>query len=112
MMQFRKLAILSLCYAVFVTVLSPARAQEVSFKGKQVTIYVGFSPTSGIGYDTYARTLARHYAKHIPGHPQIIVQNVPAGGGMVAANNTFNISPRDGTALGVVKRMISALPKE
>jgi tripartite-type tricarboxylate transporter receptor subunit TctC len=85
-----------------VTLAGSAAAQEVEqfYTGKTITIAVPSGP--GGGYDTYARTLARHYTKHIPGHPQIIVQNVPAGGGMVAANNTFNISPRDGTALAVL----------
>ena len=77
-----------------------AQTVEQFYTGKAITIAVPSGP--GGGYDTYARTLARHFSKHIPGHPQIIVQNVPAGGGMVAANNTFNISPRDGTALGVL----------
>ena len=85
-----------------VALAGSAAAQDVEqfYTGKAITIAVPSGP--GGGYDTYARTLARHYAKHIPGHPQIIVQNVPAGGGMVAANNTFNISPRDGTALAVL----------
>jgi tripartite-type tricarboxylate transporter receptor subunit TctC len=42
---------------------APAQAQDAGFKPKQITIYVGFSPTTGIGYDTYARTLAMFYGK-------------------------------------------------
>lgn len=104
MMQFRKLAILSLCYAVFVTVLSPARAQEVSFKGKQVTIYVGFSPTSGIGYDTYARVLAQVFGRHLPGNPTVVVANKPGGGSMTAANYVAQVAPKDGTEIAIVGR--------
>ena len=80
----------------------PVHGQEVEqfYAGKSITMAVPSGP--GGGYDTYARTLARHYSNHIPGHPQIVVQNVPAGGGMVAANNTFNISPKDGTALALL----------
>ncbi|MBX9738542.1 MAG: hypothetical protein K2X62_00630 [Beijerinckiaceae bacterium] len=77
-----------------------AQQSEPFFAGKSITLVVPSGP--GGGYDTYARTLGRHYSKHIPGRPQIIIQNVPGGGGMVAANNLYNLSPRDGTALAML----------
>ena len=98
----KKLARISALAISVLAALSPASlAQEASFySGKTITLLV--PSAAGGGYDTYARTLARHYPKHIPGRPTIIVQNVPAGGGMVAANNLFNLSPRDGTAIGML----------
>src|SRR3954464_15829386 len=79
-----------------------AADQEVAkfYAGKTITLAVPSGP--GGGYDTYGRTLARTYGKHIPGQPSIVVQNVLGGGGMVAANNLYNVSPRDGTALGLL----------
>ncbi|MBX9759964.1 MAG: hypothetical protein K2Y29_14395 [Beijerinckiaceae bacterium] len=87
--------------AVALTAPSLAQAQESSFyTGKTITLAVPSGP--GGGYDTYARTMARHYPRHIAGRPQIVVQNTPGGGGLVAANNLYNLAPRDGTALAVL----------
>lgn len=79
-----------------------AADQDVAkfYAGKTITLAVPSGP--GGGYDTYGRTLARTFSKHIPGQPSIVVQNVLGGGGMVAANNLYNVSPRDGTALGLL----------
>jgi tripartite-type tricarboxylate transporter receptor subunit TctC len=69
------------------------------YSGKQINLVIGFSP--GGGYDAYARVLARHMGKHIPGNPKIIVKNMPGAGGTVAANYVFNVSPKDGSELGL-----------
>ena len=84
--------------------LTPASAQspEEFYKGKTVTIYVGYSP--GGGYDTYARTVARQIGKHIPGNPTIIVKNEPGAGSMKLTNELYNSLPQDGTALGIIGR--------
>lgn len=74
----------------------PARAQEDSFfAGKTVTILVGFSP--GGGYDHYARVLARHIGGHIPGKPNVIVQNMPGAGSFTAVRHLDGPAPKDGT---------------
>jgi tripartite-type tricarboxylate transporter receptor subunit TctC len=80
---------------------SVARADPVSdfYKGKDITIQVGFG--AGGGYDTTTRLFARYFGKHIPGHPSVIVQNMPGAGSMVAANSLFNVAPKDGTVLAV-----------
>lgn len=75
-----------------------ANAQPVTkfYKGTSITMYVG----SGVGggFDNYARVFARHYRDHIPGHPSIIVKNMPGGAGLVAENYLYNSAPRDGSA--------------
>lgn len=82
-------------------VAAPAAAQDGGFfAGKTISLAVPSGP--GGGYDTYARTFARYFPKHIPGKPQIVVQNTPGGGGLVAANNLYNLAARDGTALAVL----------
>src|SRR5215211_6162453 len=76
---------------------APARADAVSnfYTGKTVNLVIGYAP--GGGYDLYARTLARHMARHIPGNPNIIVQNMPGAGSLKAANFLYTIAPKDGT---------------
>ena len=74
----------------------PCRAQEADFyRGKQVTLVVSTEP--GTVYDAYARLLAQFMPAHIPGHPIIVAQNMPGGGGLRAANYVNNIAARDGT---------------
>jgi tripartite-type tricarboxylate transporter receptor subunit TctC len=84
--------------ALAVAPASVALAQ-VSFKDKTITFSVGNAP--GGGYDAYTRALARVMPKHLPGNPNIIVQNVPAAAGMILANQIYNVAPRDGTAFGM-----------
>jgi tripartite-type tricarboxylate transporter receptor subunit TctC len=88
----------------------PARAQAPAefYRGKTVTLTVGYS--TGGGYDIYARTLARHMSKHIPGNPTIVVQNAPGAGSMRAANMIYNVVPKDGTAFGMFGRGIALEP--
>ena len=89
---------------------STACAQSVAefYKGKQIDLYIG-TPTGG-GYDQYGRTLGRHMPRHIPGHPQIVFRNMPAGGGRQAMNHVYNVAPADGTAFGTTLRNIAFDP--
>jgi tripartite-type tricarboxylate transporter receptor subunit TctC len=84
--------------------VAAAHADEVAdfYRGKQVTLYVGFSP--GGGYDAYARLLARHLGKYIPGNPIVVVQNMPGAGSLRAANFIYSVAPKDGTAFGLFAR--------
>ena len=74
---------------------------ETFYRGRTLTIGSPNSP--GGGYDIYLRALARHLAKYIPGNPNIIVQNVPAAGGMALANQLYNTVPKDGSYFGMVR---------
>jgi tripartite-type tricarboxylate transporter receptor subunit TctC len=80
----------------------PAAAQGVEqfYRGRQVTIVVGFNV--GGAYDPYARAVARHLPKHLPGAPNIVIRNMPGAGSVVAANHLYNVSPKDGSELGVI----------
>ncbi|HEX9786969.1 MAG TPA: tripartite tricarboxylate transporter substrate-binding protein [Candidatus Binatia bacterium] len=73
------------------------RAQESFFKGKQIRIIVGLS--TGGGYDRAARLLARHIGKHIPGNPDLVVQNMPGAGSVTAANYVWGVAKPDGLTL-------------
>ena len=69
----------------------PAAADEVAdfYKGKTFTIVVGHEV--GTGFDVYARTLQRHLSRHIPGNPNVVVQNMAGASGVNAANWLFNV---------------------
>jgi tripartite-type tricarboxylate transporter receptor subunit TctC len=72
------------------------------YAGKQISLVVG-APAGG-GYDLLGRVVSRHMAKHIPGAPGIIVQNMPAANSIAATNHLANVAPRDGTAIALVQR--------
>jgi tripartite-type tricarboxylate transporter receptor subunit TctC len=78
------------------------------YKGKRVKIIVGAS--SGGGYGTYARMVAAHLGKYIPGNPRIIAQFMQGAASIRAANYVYNVAPQDGTVLGAVQRAIPFLP--
>jgi len=79
-----------------------AWAQPQPYAGKTVTIIVGYKP--GGGYDAMARLLARHLPKHIPGKPTVIVQNMPGGNSIIAANYLYSSAKPDGLTLGTFNR--------
>lgn len=84
-----------------------ADAVEDFYKGKTITMIVSYGP--GGGYDTYGRILAQHMAKHIPGKPTIIINNMPGAGSLKGANYIYNVAPKDGTAFGIFARNIPLL---
>lgn len=85
---------------------APAHADAVAtfYKGKQVQVIVGYGP--GGGYDIYARMLARHMGQYIPGNPNLVVQNMPGAGSLIATNFIYNRAQRDGTVFGIVDRSL------
>jgi tripartite-type tricarboxylate transporter receptor subunit TctC len=90
--------------------ITSAHAQSVAdfYKGKSITQAISFSV--GGGYDLYARTLARHMGKHIPGNPTIVPQNMPGAGGLRVAQFFYNAAPRDGLTFGTFTRMAGIAP--
>ena len=79
---------------------SKAGAQEDNFyRGKTITIIIPIGP--GGAYDAYARLIARHLGKQLPGNPTIIARNMPGAGGVIASNYLYNSAPQDGTTLAI-----------
>jgi tripartite-type tricarboxylate transporter receptor subunit TctC len=76
--------------------MAPAAAQDF-YKGKTLTIVVGFTP--GGGFDLYARVLARHMGRHIPGNPDVIVQNMPGAASLKSVLYLDTAAPRNGTVM-------------
>jgi tripartite-type tricarboxylate transporter receptor subunit TctC len=87
-----------------------ARADAVAdfYKGRTISILVGFGP--GGGYDLYARAVARHFGAHMPGQPNVVVKNVPGAAGLSLVNSLYKVTPRDGTEFGTFNRTIPLDP--
>jgi tripartite-type tricarboxylate transporter receptor subunit TctC len=85
-----------------------ARAEDVAafYRGKNLRILVGYGP--GTGYDVYARLLGRHMARHMPGQPGIVIQNMPGAASLTMANHLYNVAPHDGSAIGMPARWVFA----
>jgi tripartite-type tricarboxylate transporter receptor subunit TctC len=82
----------------------PAGAQSDAgpYAGESVRMIIGFGP--GGGYDRWARAIAQHIGKHLPGKPDVISQNMPGAGSYVAASYLYNVAPKDGTVIGAIAR--------
>lgn len=91
---------------------SSARADDAAlarfYKGRNIQLYIGYS--AGGGYDIYARVLARHMGKHIPGNPTVVPQNMPGAGSLRLANYLYNVAPKDGTAFATFARGMATEP--
>jgi tripartite-type tricarboxylate transporter receptor subunit TctC len=72
-------------------------AQTPFYQGKTITLVAG--TTAGSQYDAHARLIAQHWGKHIPGNPDIIVQNMPGAGSLIAANHLYNVAKPDGLTI-------------
>jgi tripartite-type tricarboxylate transporter receptor subunit TctC len=89
-----------LFFAINSSVIFPGYGQTPNFQGKTVTIVVG--TVAGDLYDLYARAIALFMGKYLPGNPNIIVQNMPGAGHMIAANYVYNVAKPDGLTLGAI----------
>lgn len=87
---------------LFWLIAAPHSGQAASadefYRDKVIRIIVGFSP--GGGFDTFARTVARHLGKHIPGNPTVAVENMTGAGSLIAANHVYKVAKPDGLTIG------------
>lgn len=93
----KKMWVWTLCFAFLSAPASAASVQDF-YKGKTIRIVVGFAP--GGATDTNARLLQKVLSKYIPGTPNIVIENKPGGGSMLAANTVYNTEAKDGTVIG------------
>ena len=85
------------------------RSPPITFSsGRPLSLIVSFN--AGGGADAYARLMARHLGRHIPGTPTVIVKNMPGAGGLQAANYLYNVSPKDGSEVAMFPGNIASLP--
>jgi tripartite-type tricarboxylate transporter receptor subunit TctC len=87
-----------------------AQADEVAdfYKGKVINVVIAFS--AGGGYDLYARLLAKHMGKFIPGNPTLVPQNMPGAGTLKATKYLYAVAPKDGTTIGIFSRSMPLAP--
>ena len=93
----KRRGILSLIMAFMAIGGASAQADDF-YKGKTIRLVVGFS--AGGGFDTYARALARHMSKQIPGNPSVVVENMTGAGSLIAANHVYKVAKPDGLTIG------------
>ena len=81
-----------------------ALADDVAdfYRGKTINVVIGYTP--GGGYDVFARLLARHMGRYIPGNPAMIPQNMPGAGSRNAGMYLYSVAPKDGTVIGTIGR--------
>jgi tripartite-type tricarboxylate transporter receptor subunit TctC len=96
-MKIRLMA--AVAYVAAIVFISGSAAAATDFyKGKTLSIQVGTTP--GGGFDSYARALARHLGRHIPGNPSVIVENQPTAGGLMSANYVYKVAKPNGLTIG------------
>jgi tripartite-type tricarboxylate transporter receptor subunit TctC len=98
------------CIAAALIVTQPARADGIEefYKGKTISLVIGYSV--GGGYDTYGRLLARHLGKYISGNPTVLPQNMTGAGSLKAANYLYSVAPKDGSVIGTFSRSQGIAP--
>src|SRR5688572_27535559 len=98
----------ALCWLDVLCGAVQAQTVEEFYKGKTIKVIVGVPP--GGNYDISARLMARYLGKYIPGHPSVVVQNLPGAGGLVVANRLYaDKSENDGLTLAVIERSVAQL---
>ena len=104
-------------FAALALASGPGLADPVAdfYKGRQINWIL--SAGAGGGYSQYARAFAPYFSEHIPGKPNIIVQNMPGGGSLNVMNSIYNVAPKDGLTLaefleGEVRTILRGRPKQ
>jgi tripartite-type tricarboxylate transporter receptor subunit TctC len=100
MKTFTTMAIVAIAAVLFGSSPAVNAQAEPFYQGKSIKIVVGF--TSGGFYDRWSRLLARYVPKYLPGNPEMIVQNMPGAGGLIAANHVYGVAGGDGLTLGML----------
>ena len=104
----RKVALALSLPMIFCAVAVDAQPTDNFYAGKTINLIV--SSGEGGTNDAYARLIASHIGKHIPGSPTVVARNMPGAGGVRAANFLHDVAPKDGSTMGVVQRGIILQP--
>ena len=88
-------------WGAFVALSLPVAAQtpEQFYAGKAIDLVIGYPPAGS--NDTYARLLARHLGRHVPGNPNVVPKNMPGAGSFQALGYVYNLAPKDGSVIGI-----------
>src|ERR1700752_4083331 len=91
--------------AIGAALVAPNAGAEDFYRGKTLEIIVS-SSVGADSYDALSRRVARPIPPHLPGHPNVVVRSMPGAGGILAANQLYNLAPRDGTTIGMLDQSI------
>ena len=110
MLKFRPVAAVfaAMCGVLASNSALRADAVEDFYKGKTVTVMIGYSP--GGTDDVWARLMAKYMQKYTPGNPTYITTNVPGAGSLLLTNQIYNTQPKDGTVFGLINRGVPFEP--
>ncbi|MGH7247934.1 MAG: Bug family tripartite tricarboxylate transporter substrate binding protein, partial [Pseudomonadota bacterium] len=105
-----RFAALALALALVLFLCTVARADPVAdyYRGRSISLILSAGP--GGGYAAYARAFAPYFSAHIPGRPDIVIKNMPGGGGIRAMLYLYSVAPKDGTTLGLVHSSVPFAP--
>ncbi len=103
----RACAVLAALSASLIASATSANAQSADqfYAGKTITLLIGFGPAGT--YDYYARLVARHLGKHLPGRPNVVPQQMPGAGSLTAANFLYSAAPKDGTSMATLTQTLA-----
>ncbi|MGZ3288828.1 MAG: Bug family tripartite tricarboxylate transporter substrate binding protein, partial [Xanthobacteraceae bacterium] len=106
----RTIALLVVTGAIWGASIAAGRCDTVAdfYRGRSISLVIGFG--AGGGYDAYARLVARHFGRYIPGEPSVVVQNMPGAGSLNMVNHVANVAPRDGTIVGAPQTGVAFEP--
>ena len=93
-------------YPLFAILSLLAVAQSMPAAANEIIIGFG----TGGGYDLWARTVARHFGRHLPGKPDFVPKNMPGAGSVKAANYMYNVAAKDGTVIAAISRDAALIP--
>ena len=99
MKMIRGASLLAATFVAGANLQAFAQTPEQFYKGKQIELAIGYPPAGS--NDVYARLLARHLGKHIPGNPTVVPQNRPGAGSFLALGYVYNVAPKDGTVIAI-----------
>jgi tripartite-type tricarboxylate transporter receptor subunit TctC len=105
---FSRLGLLALALVGFTGQIARADPVADFYRNRDLRLII--SASAGGGYDIYARVVAKHLNEHIPGHPTIVPQDMPAGGGLAAANHVYNVADRDGSTIAAIQNTVPFEP--
>jgi tripartite-type tricarboxylate transporter receptor subunit TctC len=95
--------------AVWIVLTAPAAAQSSAadsfYNGRSLEVVIGTTPAGG--YDLYGRLVARWLGRHIPGHPTVVVKNMPGAGHLRMSNWLYNAAPRDGSVIATAPQQLA-----
>src|SRR5262245_16141728 len=104
----RHLTVMAVITGALAVGQAPADPIADLYKGRQISMIIAHEVATG--YDIYARTLARHIGRHLPGNPTFVPQNMLGASGITGANLLFNVSPKDGSAIGTFAHTVPLDP--